>query len=266
MDGDHDVITMIPHKFEPRITPMIGIPVVYIDPIALEKMTVIVDIAKKEVGWLGTARQLRTGDFIIDDVYLFDQEVSWSECEMTTEGLEAVAMELLSQEGDDTLYNNLRVWGHSHANMGTSPSAQDDTQMALFKDNGCDWFIRIIANKTGRLEITVFMYRNNLVINDAEWRIAIPAIEDIRSQIETEFAAKVRDKPYKYSPGTVYNIGNWPGGDFDGAANDPTDPYAGMTDDEILEHIQTGTPPVRVPQIPAKAYPKVYRKGKAYAR
>lgn len=213
---------------------MIDVPKVYITPVALEKMNVIVEISSKEVGWLGTARQLRTGDFLIDDVYLFDQEVSYAQCEMSTEGLEAFAVELLEQPDGDELYDNLRVWGHSHVNMGTSPSAQDNSQMDLFRENGCEWFIRIIANKAGRLEVTVFMYRNHLVIEDAEWRVAVPGMDEIRAQIEAEFTAKVRET--KFTGVQVWRGGCWQGGDFD--LDDRVEVAIGMTVDEL--HVYYG--------------------------
>jgi len=144
-------------------------PEVMISSQALTKMKIYVDECADEIGWLGTA--YRTGNVIfIDDMFLFDQDVHATTTEITPEGLSDFAEELLAK-GDEgiEIWNNLKAWGHSHVNMGVTPSGQDDAQMKTFKDGGHDWFIRIIANKKSELKIDLYDYTTGIVYLDLTW-------------------------------------------------------------------------------------------------
>ena len=120
-------------------------------------MKYYVQLSNKEIGWLGEAYKNEQSNYIyIKDVMLFKQEVHMTTCEITPEGLSDFAEELLQLKNGMDIWNNLTVWGHSHVNMGVSPSSQDHDQMKVFKDGGHKWFLRIIANKSGELETTLF--------------------------------------------------------------------------------------------------------------
>src|SRR5690606_11009605 len=108
------------------------------------KMFIYVDECNDEIGWLGTAKIMEGNEHnivFIDDVFLFDQEVHATTTEITPEGLTEFANELIEM-GDKgiEIWNNIKVWGHSHVNLGVSPSGQDDKQMKTFRDGGHDWF------------------------------------------------------------------------------------------------------------------------------
>lgn len=145
-----------------------SVPSVIISKIALTKMKLFVDKCADEIGWLGTA--IREDKLVyIDDVYLFDQEVHSTTTEITPEGLSDFAVEVLEMPNGMEVWNNLRVWGHSHVQMGVSPSLQDDNQMETFKEGGHPWFIRIIANKKGELKIDMYDYEHSLIYLDLPW-------------------------------------------------------------------------------------------------
>lgn len=146
-------------------------PEVLINPNALVKMQLYVDGCTDEIGWLGTARR-NDNIYIIDDVFLFEQEVHGATTEINPEGLSKFAEELLQKPEGMDIWNNMKVWGHSHVNMSTSPSGQDDKQMETFSQNGHDWFIRIIANKNGSLRIDLYDYKLGLIYNELPWEEA----------------------------------------------------------------------------------------------
>lgn len=176
---------------------MINNPQVFISTKAYGKMSNIVRLSDKEIGWLGTAT--REGGFIyIDDVFLFEQEVNSVTCEITEEGLAKFAEELLKKEDGIEIWNKIKVWGHSHVDMSTGPSGQDDRQMEVFTDHN-DWFIRIIANKKGELKIDLYDYTIGVSIHDINWEILIPEIVDTEEQIEKEIEEKVTEKKYGIS-------------------------------------------------------------------
>jgi hypothetical protein len=97
--------------------------------------------------------------------------------------------------------SRLLFWGHSHVNMGTSPSGQDEAQMALFESQELEFFIRGILNKNGRMEFAIFLYESGVKIVDAEWAIYQPVDKSLRSAIEAEFKEKVQTQSDSFFSG-----------------------------------------------------------------
>lgn len=160
------------------------LPTILMNPDALIKMQLYVENCSEEVGWLGTAFETKTAIYI-DDVFLFDQEVHSTTTEITPDGLAAFGEKILQEENGMEIWNNLKVWGHSHVNMSVSPSGQDDNQMETFVEGGHDFFIRIIANKKGDIRIDLYNYKLGVIYNDMPWYEAISAEEaEIREQIK----------------------------------------------------------------------------------
>lgn len=205
-------------------------PKLYINKIAIDKMLEYIDQSNLEIGWLGSAERVNDA-YQITDVFLFKQEVHATTTEITTEGLSEFAMELMQQENGVEIWNNMRVWGHSHVNMSTSPSSQDDKQMDLFLENSNDFFIRIIANKKEEFRIDIWdfavgviyesvpydvVYPNELAtqINSLSKQISvlkeklntlINPPQEIKDNIKNEIALKVKEKTYTSNNVKVYN-------------------------------------------------------------
>lgn len=146
----------------------VAIPYVVVSKQALVKMFHYIDLCADEIGWLGTVYQDKNC-FFVDDVFLFDQEVHSTTTEITPEGLSEFGTELLEKPNGIDIWNNMRLWGHSHVNMGVSPSFQDDKQMETFKDGGHPWFIRLIGNKKGEVKIDLYHYEYGIIYNDVPW-------------------------------------------------------------------------------------------------
>lgn len=152
-------------KFNERIVPS-----VVIKPEAAQKMRVYIEEMTDEIGWLGTTS--RSGNTIfIEDCYLFRQEVHGTTTEITAEGLEEFGNEILQRPDGIDIWNSLKLWGHSHVTMPTSPSGQDDKQMEEFSTNGHDYFVRLIANKAGSIRIDVYEYDKGIEFHNVEWTI-----------------------------------------------------------------------------------------------
>lgn len=143
-------------------------PKVYINRDALTKMEIYVDSCSDEIGWLGTAYKDKD-KYYIEDVMLFEQDVHGTTTEITPEGLEEFGSKLLEEEDGVEKWNKIRVWGHSHVNMGVTSSGQDDDQMETFSCNGLDWFIRIIANKRGEMEIDVYNFETGVIYKNVKY-------------------------------------------------------------------------------------------------
>jgi hypothetical protein len=175
------------------------VPVVYVSPLANAKMQYYVDIVSDEVGWLGTVEELECGDYYIDDVYLFDQEVNGATTEISEDSLSEFATEMLKQPDGMDIMNKMRFWGHSHINMATGPSAQDNSQMDTFASSGHDFFIRGIFNKKGEVNLSIYHYGRGVIFHHVEWQIYTEETDELRDQIELEVKSKVKKKTYAYS-------------------------------------------------------------------
>jgi hypothetical protein len=144
------------------------VPLIIISKEALTKMYHYVQECADEIGWLGTAYK-QGREILIADVYLFDQEVHATTTEITPQGLATFAENILQREDGVEIWNNLKMWGHSHVNMGVTPSGQDDKQMETFAEGGHDWFIRLIANKKGELKVDLYDYEHGIIFTDLPW-------------------------------------------------------------------------------------------------
>jgi hypothetical protein len=224
-------------NFKERLKPTVttkallsSVPFITISKQAITKMFIYVDECAKEVGWMGTA--YRDGQhIIIDDVYLFDQEVHATTTEITPEGLSDFAMELLNKPDGMDIWNNLKMWGHSHVNMGITPSAQDDSQMEKFQEGGHDWFIRLIANKRGEMKVDLYDYSSGVIYLDLPWQSGEDEAENelleqiallqkqlntirkeytdtLRGAVQAEMKVKVREKTYPINNSVTSNWQN----------------------------------------------------------
>jgi len=161
-----------------------------------------------ELGWMGTVYRSEN-IFKIEKVFLFKQIRAPTAAIITAEGLSEVGNEILdSHENGMEMLNHLYYWGHSHVNMGTSPSAQDDSQMEIFKDCENDFFIRGILNKKGRMEFTIYLYSVGIKITDVEWLVEEPNEDELEAKIEAEFEKKIKPRgnnPYDINQNTIMN-------------------------------------------------------------
>ncbi len=213
-----------PHDFK---TTIIGVPTINISESAYRDMWHLVDEVSTEVGWLGVVRQDSLLSFFIEEIFLIEQDVSAATTELDETGLAKLYERLLAQ-GDKGLekVNSLRFWGHSHVNMDTGPSGQDETQMGLFKKNECPWFIRGIFNKKGKASFDVFYFDLGLTYRDCEWKlVGDTKVTDPRRLFwQGEIKEKVKLKTYATPPG---GYGGWQGERYDYTKGYTPGPYKG---------------------------------------
>lgn len=173
----------------------------YILPEARNKMELYCDLSEGEIGWLAFVEKFDKQGFLITDCVLLKQEVNGA----TTE-IDPMALIEFWNETPIEKQCQIKMWGHSHVNMSTNPSGQDDSQMDYFKD-GNPWFIRLITNKKREYHIDIFDYENGLKIHmdQADLKTFNPHANDLRKTIEDEIKEKVTEKKYKAA--TTYSAG-----------------------------------------------------------
>ncbi len=165
-------------------------PRVYVTPTAYKKIVYLVEIAGKEVGWLGKVKELGNYRFVIDEIYLFEQEVTSAQTEMDAEGLAKWFGENID------IANEIKFWGHSHVNMTVGPSSTDTDQMQQFIKNGSEYFIMGIFNKRGEQRFDI--YTKHWVASHVPFAVWIPDNEELRKEMEIEFKEKVSEPVYNY--------------------------------------------------------------------
>jgi len=202
-----------------NLAPQIGI-----NANALAKMSVYVDKCPDEIGWLGTVESIGKRRYIISDVFLFDQNVHSTTTEITPEGLSTFGEEILTRPDGMEIWNNLKMWGHSHVNMGVFASGQDDKQMEEFESIGQPWFVRLICNKKGDMTIDFFDYEHGISYLDVPWiELSSPEESEIKNKIAeleeqlrtqatarmetytTEIEEEMKEKVKKFSTATTQN-------------------------------------------------------------
>lgn len=180
-------------------------PRVIISKKAGRKMDYIIDTVPTEVGWLGTVNKtIEDGGevYTITDVFVPEQLVAAATCEIKSPGRSQLAMDLLKKYGDEEgekIINSLQFWGHSHVNMGVSPSGQDDSMILEFKTR--DFFIRGIFNKKGDIKMDIYDFKNNIKYLDVNPEFESDITDEEKSELD--IAIKEKLKPITYQ--TTYN-------------------------------------------------------------
>lgn len=177
---------------------------VYFTGEAWAKMVMLIKEFDKEVAWHGVAHrgEVETKDeYIISDIVVYPQEVSGATVEMDTEEYALWLME----NAEDERFDNIHMQGHSHVNMGTTPSSVDlNHQEEILNMLGNeDFYIFMIWNKSFSSTNKIYDLKKNVLFEDKDITIKIiGGVEDLDSFIK---AAKdmVKTKSYS-SSGTKY--------------------------------------------------------------
>ena len=163
-DGETTVMKLLT---EQERTP----PTIKIDYLALAKMKGYVDGCNEEVAWLAACKK-EADCYRIYDTFICQQETSLVTAELHESGLQELASRLV-KEGRTNELENIRVWGHSHVNMATSPSGTDDSTFEEYYKN-CEYFIRLIMNKIGEMQIDIAETERKLIFYNVKWTIGFP--------------------------------------------------------------------------------------------
>jgi hypothetical protein len=147
---------------QPRVTPILRealtTPRVFYTPQAKAIIDYIVAENTGEIGWLGLVDTIGH-DFMVTDILIPRQTVSATQTDISTNAMTDLAMELMDKGLDP---GKMIYWGHSHVNMGVTPSGQDESQVEEYLEN-CPVFIRGIYNKRGESKVDVYNLTQNVV-------------------------------------------------------------------------------------------------------
>lgn len=130
-----------------------------------------------EVAWHGIAYRgddEESDDYIIEDIMVYPQEVTGA---TVTTDQEKYQNWLYEQE--DEVFNNIRMQGHSHVNMGVTPSGVDDAlyENILEQLEGDMFYIFMIWNKKGDKTIKIYDFGKNILFETKDVEVEIMGID-----------------------------------------------------------------------------------------
>lgn len=149
---------------------------IFFTEMAWLKMQTLVREFDKEVAWHGVARRGEDeskDEYFITDILVYPQEVS-----SATVNTDQKEYETWLMEKDDDVFNNIRMQGHSHVNMSTSPSGVDLThQESILEQLNDDMFyIFMIWNKKGDKTIKIYDMKKNTLFETGD--VTVEVIDD----------------------------------------------------------------------------------------
>lgn len=133
---------------------------VYMTSNSYVKMQSLVAQADKEIGWYGTVDKVGDNSYVITDILVPPQEVTGAT--VTCEDNEFAEWK---QGLDDDTFNKLRFHGHSHVNMGVTPSGTDENFQTdtVSQLGGNDFYIFLIVNKRGDMTVRLYDIQKNVM-------------------------------------------------------------------------------------------------------
>jgi hypothetical protein len=188
-------------------------PTVYISAVAYLKMLLYVQETTIEIAWHGTVERNQEHNWYhIKDVFLYPQTIT--ACTVNTDQKEY--QEWLQNIEDDEIFNNIRFQGHSHVNMGTSPSGTDLNMyhnfLQVLPKN--DYYIFMIMNKSKSITCFIYDLAKNLIYETQDIDIKIltnnsqDLIKDLKEEKE-KYCKNVTTQYADYDP-FARNIPNSP--------------------------------------------------------
>lgn len=165
-----------------------------IEDLAWRKMKALVDEFDKEIAWHGIAKRGEAeNEYVIEDVLVYPQTVTAATVETDQEKYQ---MWLYSQEDD--VFNHIRMQGHSHVNMNTSPSGVDTTyyERIVEQMGNEDFYIFMILNKKGSRYVNIYDMKSNTIFetSDVTVTLLIDPEDPIHALIK-DAKEKVKDEP-----------------------------------------------------------------------
>ena len=160
---------------------------VFITSNAHQKIRALVDNCATEIAWHGVIHKTSLG-YMITDILVPPQQVTG--CTTTSDDLE-YSKWLFSLP--DSVFKHIRFHGHSHVNMGVSPSMTDLSYRKNLTDNiGDNFYLFMITNKKGSSSFA--LYENGtqntniklIVLNNYKnW-----ALQEIKDKISNRFTSQ----------------------------------------------------------------------------
>jgi len=147
--------------------------VIYFTDLAWLKMQALIREFSTEVAWHGVAyrgEDKSKDEYYITDILVYPQEVTGATVNTDQEKYEQWLM-----QHDDEVFFNIRMQGHSHVNMSTSPSGVDTThqEKILAQLDDTMFYIFMIWNKRGEKTVKIYDLAKNILFDGQDVSIQV---------------------------------------------------------------------------------------------
>lgn len=174
-------------------------PSIMITPMAYIKMRKLVNDTTTEIGWYGIVEEHpEINTYLINDIIVYPQTVSGATCEQDDDKMFEFEMSL-----SDYQVNHKRFHGHSHVNMGVTPSSVDENFYQDLLSQVNDYFIITITNKRNDYTVRFYDKVNNIMYSN----LPIQVIDEDGALIN-DWYDDVQDMLSTYKP--KYNFSSKP--------------------------------------------------------
>lgn len=148
-------------------------PTIFITTEAYTKMRTLVNTTDTEVGWYGFVTKVPglpndVRYYVIEDIVVYPQKVTGATVEQDDDKMFDFEMSLTTEQ-----VNMKRFQGHSHVNMGTTPSGVDEQFYQDLLTQVTDFFIILINNKSNSIYLRFYDKENNIVYNGLELKVLL---------------------------------------------------------------------------------------------
>ena len=165
----------------------------YIDPVCMKKINYYTQAADGEVSGLGTLIRDDLGRFVVNQVFLLDQECTGTETDLDPEAISKLMVDMIGRNEDP---GQLKFWWHSHVNMGVFWSGTDDTACETLSR---EFAFSLVVNKKRESLCRLDLYSPFRVTIDGVRVQELPTLEDsgLKEACEKEVKDKVKAPVWK---------------------------------------------------------------------
>jgi hypothetical protein len=176
-------------------------PQVFITAEAYIKMRTLVDKTTSEIGWYGFVNKLPGLDstYVIEDIIVYPQTVTGATCEQDEDRLFEFEMSLTTEQ-----VRARRFQGHSHVNMGVTPSGVDENFYQDLLSQVRDYYIILVTNKRSDYHIRFYDMENNIMYTDIELKVLL----DNGTGVDQWYQEAIDNNLSKPTPIVSNRIGN----------------------------------------------------------
>lgn len=180
--------------------------ILYFTETAWMKMQYLIAVFGSECAWHGVVERHGEdkSEFIVKDILVYPQQVTGAT--VTTDQKE---YEDWMNDLDDETFNALKFHGHSHVNMGVTPSSVDNEHQRgiVSQLNDSQFYIFGIFNKSGSRWLKIFDMKRNIAFEKDDIEVKILMDGSKCFDLMEDADKKITTKTVSYAGG--YSYGNY---------------------------------------------------------
>lgn len=180
--------------------------ILYFTETAWMKMQYLIAVFGSECAWHGVVERHGEdkSEFIVKDILVYPQQVTGAT--VTTDQTE---YEDWMNALDDDTFNALKFHGHSHVNMGVTPSSVDNEHQRgiVSQLNDSQFYIFGIFNKSGNRWLKIFDMKRNIAFEKDDIEVKILMDGSKCFDLMEDADKKITTKTVSYAGG--YSYGNY---------------------------------------------------------